>query len=89
MNYNFTIKEIKNPNNEKWMEAAKEESEIIKKHLKEIDEDNFDPIFEESFVKGGKQYVEFLLDIINKNEIQIKNPLYQIIDGKLYKRMEK
>lgn len=62
---------------------------IFDNHKEEVDNSEFDSILEELFVTGGKHYVELALDILKDANVKVTNPLYQVIDGKLYKRVEK
>ena len=89
MNFSFKANDIKDWDQKEKDMVGKEICKIFNNHQDEINNSEFDSCLEEMFITGWKHFVEFALDVLNRASVKVINPLYQIIDGKLYKRLEK
>lgn len=70
------------------METPTKMKEIINKYNKEINDFDFDIVYQELYYAGGKAYIKYFTELLTDAEVPNKNPLYVIIGDKLYKRVD-
>ena len=92
MNYNFVLKDLtmsQSSKNDVLLKKIKKDiNDLVNKYGNDVNNNLFDGIFEEAFILGGKHYVSLISDLFKNSDVPVKNPLYIIIDDKLYKRIE-